>query len=1493
MLRPFRLRRRAWGRAMAETHPKGRIYFFSHSSGDDQIVRKLREALAELDTPITIDSREFHGGDPLDSTIRHAIGRSSGVLALISPRSHNSAWVGKELKHALIVQKKLGGPDAFPVVPLLLDGTALGAIEALFDEQPIHVAIHSTALDAAPHDILVALRLRLPIDAEPEPQPVAEPVEELLLELSDPRIVTHVDGSRRASARARLVHAPATRGQREVHSGRFALEAPLGVIEAADLRWYLEDYAVWPSPLVAERAQRIEEQLERWGRLLYDAALPAEPVAEVLKSWAAVGAARAARRFSVEVDASPDAGTPEGEAQAMREAGTLLLGLPWELLHDGRGFLFQGAQPVRVRRRLPSEHPVPVPVLTTPIRVLLVSPRPEDEACGYIDHRASARPMVEAIEALAGQVELGLLAPPTLPALREELDRARRDGRPYHVLHFDGHGVYDRRAGLGALCFEHEDDGKLARGKRRHAIVPTPELGGLLRDHGIPLVFLEACQTAQAESASESVASALLKIGVGSVVAMSHSVLVETARRFVEAFYRALCRGERVGSAMLAGQRELKDSPVRGRVFGHGEFRLQDWFVPVLYQDREDPQLFRQMPAKQTVDDWRSRLNKRMGELPPPPAQGFLGRSRELLALERLLAAERYAVLRGQGGEGKTVLAAEFARWRVRARQVKRAAFVSVELHGHAQAVLDAMGRQLVGKDYSVAAYPSLNAALEPVLRELREQPTLLVIDNLESVLAAPGVAPDAAGTADCHSDDALAADDRERADAILMLADRLMNSGDTRLLFTSREALPSPFDGGMQRIELHRLSRADAVQLVERTLGLDAAGQGCEAEAQREDIESLVDAVHGHARTLALLAPALRQRGPAATQADLVNLMIEMERRFPGGREQSLLASVELSLRRLSSPVRKRANVLGVFHGAVDLDMLRHMTGWDQTDVQALGDALVATGLATPERHNHLSLNPALCPYLAAGWESGEREALLARWTEAMRTYVKVLDREQHKNSEMAATLTMMELPNLMALLDQVERAGDAEATIALAATLYGLLQMLNRPRLLARIAQARDAATRELGQAAWGYAQFQAERTRIEQLLEAGRAGDAVAAAQRLYDRALAAGDTAYDDADYDLAASCYYLGRALRLSRQAGAALRSLDEARQRFEACEARTPGCGAARMAAVAATERASALRQLGRLDEAAQVYEQSITLSEHRHDERSVAVNKAELGTVRLLQGRLLEALTAHTEARDRFAALAEVGTVGVAWHQIGMVHQQAGDSDAAEDAYRHSLAIKVQQTDLAGQASTLNQLGNLYDNVLGRSDDAVAHYCQAADRFATLHDVIGEGRVRNNLAASLLRLGRLVEARREISRAIECMRGVGHAAESWKIWGTLAKIESKDGRAAEARQATSQARDAYLAYRRDGGENDNPGGRLSADIGRLIIASDNTATSALLQQLAGAADPPAWLPPFLTALQAVVAGKRSASIADVPGLDFDDAAELLLLLETLTAAGR
>ena len=202
---------------------------------------------------------------------------------------------------------------------------------------------------------------------------------------------------------------------------------------------------------------------------------------------------------------------------------------------------------------------------------------------------------------------------------------------------------------------------------------------------------------------------------------------------------------------MLAGQRQLKDDTFRGKIFSVGELRLEDWFVPVLFQEKDDPQLFRSTPSRQTREDFRTALSNRLGEVPSVPVTGFVGRSKELLALQRLLFRgisfqlvshgvdkleaypTNYAVIRGQGGEGKTALAAEFACWMVRSHQVRRAAFVSVETHGNARAVLDAIGRQIVRQEFSAAG--DLAEAMQLVERALREQPMLLVVDNMESIL--------------------------------------------------------------------------------------------------------------------------------------------------------------------------------------------------------------------------------------------------------------------------------------------------------------------------------------------------------------------------------------------------------------------------------------------------------------------------------------------------------------------------------------------------------------------------------------------------------------------------------------------------------------------------------------------------------------------------------------------------------------------------------------
>jgi tetratricopeptide (TPR) repeat protein len=1449
--------------------------FISHSSQDDTLVRNLRRALADLGQDLWIDSRELRGGDPLWPMIDEAIGDASAYAVVVSTDALQSKWVGKELRRALELQGQRG-QDQYPVIPLSLNGTKLGVLEEFFGAEPIYIPVTSDAggVDAALDAILVAVGKRLPADVARPAQPKAEPLEELVLELTDLKFQVQ-DGVRRASARARLVYEPAELGRPSVHSAQsWRFTAPIGPIEKEELHWYLEKYAVWPSGYFQERARNIEESLAKWGRLLHEAAMPSAPTANVMNAWARIDG-HAGRRFSVQVDATLEAGVPETEAQAAREAGTLLLGLPWEMLHDGEAYLFQGGKPTRVRRRMPNTRVLDVPVVTTPIRILLVTARPEDDACAYFDHRASALPLVEATEALGGLVRIHVLSPPTEPELRAELDRADRAGVRYHVLHFDGHGVYDPHAGLGGLCFEDPRDNDVLE-KRRHLTLQTNQLGSMLRDHRIPLVFLDACQTATAEKASESVASELLRVGVASVVAMSHSVLVETARRFVEAFYDALARGARVGDAMLDGQRKLKDDTFRGRIFGAGELRLQDWFVPVLFQEQDDPQLFRTLPNAQTQEDLKAALNARLGELPREPETGFVGRSRELLALQRLLRGERYAVVRGQGGEGKTSLATEFARWMVRSQQIHRAAFVSVETHSNAAAVLDVIGRQLV-PGYSVAMCEDMNRATLSVERALAEQSTLLVVDNMESILLSPYL----------ETPEALSEEARHELDAILALCTRLNAKGGTRLVFTSREALPAPFDSHRHRRELHRLDHADAVKLVERALNREAAGAGAAADTAREEIEQLVEAVNCHARSLALLAPALRGLGVEATRASVVELMSEMETKFPGSREQSVYASVELSLRRMSRANRDRVHMLGAFQGAVDLDMLRLKTKWDAAAVSALATELIETGLATPNRYNHLTLNPALCPYLRGRADVVEAKRLAGRWAAEMLKYAAFLVREQGKNTEIAATLTVLELPNLFALLEHVQRAGDAEVTIGLTTLLHSLLQALGKPRLLTRMAEARDRAKAVLGETG-SHARFQAQRSQIEQQLAGGGLRDAMHGARDLLQRTRASGGQSYPGADYDLATACILLARVLRTMGGSEEALPLADESNARFEAVERERPGCGAERMASVCLAERGSCLIALGRSDEAAVAYEESVRRGEKRGDEREVAVGKAQLGTVRMMQHRYDDALEAYKEARERFTRLDEPGTVAVTWHQAGMVHHLAGHPEAAEDAYRNSLAIQVRLADVAGQASTLAQLGNLYADALHRPEDAVALYRQAADMYAEGRNQAREGGVRTNLGAVLRNIGRLDEARQEILRAIQCGQPFGHASMLWQTWHILGGIEMDVGNSAAAAEARRKAIAHYLGYRRDGGENHDTDGRVCLTVTQALLSGDPATATSLLEEFAAQEKMPARMYRFLETLQSIVAGNRDRTVADVVDLSYTMAAEILFMLETL-----
>jgi hypothetical protein len=187
----------------------------------------------------------------------------------------------------------------------------------------------------------------------------------------------------------------------------------------------------------------------------------------------------------------------------------------------------------------------------------------------------------------------------------------------------------------------------------------------------------------------------------------------------------------------------------------------------------------------------------------------------------------------------------------------------------------------------------------------------------------------------------------------------------------------------------------------------------------------------------------------------------------------------------------------------------------------------------------------------------------------------------------------------------------------------------------------------------------------------------------------------------------------------------------------------------------------------------------------------------------------------------------------------------------------------------------------------MDRTEEAVRFYRQAVGFFINAGDLANEGRVRNNLGRTLIELQRYDEARQELLRAIECNKLFGSAVEPWKAFMNLCNLEGAVGAHAAA-AARRRAVQAFLDYRRDGGESHSAGGRLSTLVAQAIRAGSLDAAAAQLAPWLQRPDLPDSLRALIPALQAMLSGSRAAALATDPHLGYDDTAELLLLLESL-----
>lgn len=211
---------------------------------------------------------------------------------------------------------------------------------------------------------------------------------------------------------------------------------------------------------------------------------------------------------------------------------------PLETLHDGKRFLALQMDSLIVRYQGPLRK-LPTLWVFPPLRVLVVVASPK--SLERLDVEQELNAIQDALEPLRRKrrVEVGHLDNPTFAALSEKLDDSK-----YHVLHFIGHGVFNRNDGGGRIYLTETSGAAQA--------VEGAALSDLLGLHpSLRLVVLNTCEGAVARGDRFlGVAQALIQQGIPAVLAMQGKISDPNALRFSRRFYERLAKGRPVDRAL-------------------------------------------------------------------------------------------------------------------------------------------------------------------------------------------------------------------------------------------------------------------------------------------------------------------------------------------------------------------------------------------------------------------------------------------------------------------------------------------------------------------------------------------------------------------------------------------------------------------------------------------------------------------------------------------------------------------------------------------------------------------------------------------------------------------------------------------------------------------------------------------------------------------------------------------------------------------------------
>ncbi|MFB7380952.1 tetratricopeptide repeat protein [Kitasatospora purpeofusca] len=1151
------------------------------------------------------------------------------------------------------------------------------------------------------------------------------------------------------------------------------LRRPLADAPMESLRWYLEDYLRTPLGAYGERGPQIARQLPDWGTRVFSALFGTGPGRDAYL--------RARGRSSGGLEIVLRSGSPQ------------LLALPWELMTDPDRPVPLVLDDVVLSRRTPDtddggSHSLGLPGTgASRLRVLLVVTAPDDPA--RPGHRFLAPTLLRRLRTEHGTVEPTVLRPPTQEHLAEVLHRAREEGRPFHVVHFDGPGPTDVPA-----------------------TVP------------VPLVVLTTGRSAPEPGLPEAVAaSRLLREGTHAVLALPYHLDAPAAAGFLATCYERLRTGEPVTLAVAAGRRRLATQD--RRTSPRGPLPLADWTVPVLYSrpgaalPGPDTAPAVQVAAahEATGATATAKPSDHHDELAPDG--GFVGRDGLLLGLDAATRAHRVVLLHGAAGIGKTELAKAFGRWCRETGAVDGPD--AVVLHpfepgtaGPAAAgVVERIGRRLFAPEEFDPLPPTERRAV--VEQALATRRLLLIWDGVDSLAAEHGAAD--------HGTAAPGAADEERA-GLRALLDLVARQGSSTVLLTgrTREDWLGP---AALRIEVPGLDPGETVEYAEQLLGPSTDTPGSPDTVRRRGLRvfgELLEWLGGHPLAMRLALSSLDAHEPWQTLDTLVRDAAALPDTPaeagppppPGAVPAALTVSTAYALARLGAADRRALTAVSLVHGVADATVLallsRHplaperFRGLGTEDWQRLLLRAAQLGLLTPCGRTSHRVHPTVAARLEAGWRASgpgfadQHEAGLQALLGAQVNFCLLLTRELHNGSaEFALTALDLQRPAVGAMLARALDRGLWLQALALVRPLHDhwnargadleARHWVDRVRLAVEEPDGTPPVLDTPAGSLWLYVVGADARRLLRQgavdgaeraLREIHRAAElhppGAEQLDELADCHQRLGGIAVDRGDFGEAEEWYLRSQALleRLDDVDGLAI--------------------GHHQLGVIA--------HRLGRPDEAERRTRQALEVFERLGETGRAAACHHRLGVLAEEQGRFEDAHGCFAQALAAVRATAvgtaaDLSVTAELHHRLAAVAAELGRLDEAEDWCERALDLAEESGSRAGAADAHHRLGVLA-TARERFAEAEARHRKAVEIRQDLGDLAGTAAGEHQLGLVAARRGDLAEAERRHTRALALREELGDRAGVSAGYHQLGLTAQAGGRAAEAEARYRKALD-------------------------------------------------------------------------------------------------